>query len=88
MDKGWSINREDWEALKRALPTSNQWNSVLLTTNDETLVPAKPGVYAILCFATKSLLPMALERSSLIWQLRSTSANRNLVSYQDSINIA
>lgn len=47
MDKGWSINREDWEALEQALLRRETWSSVLLTQNDESLVPERPGVYAI-----------------------------------------
>ena len=47
MHRGWSIDEDDWEGLKGALETSPNWNSVLLTTNDQTMVPAKPGVYAI-----------------------------------------
>ena len=31
MKKGWSIDREDWEALEQVLPESRDWNSVLLT---------------------------------------------------------
>lgn len=47
MDKGWSINTEDWEALGQVLHGSETWNSVLLTPNDQVLVPESPGVYAI-----------------------------------------
>ena len=47
MDKGWSINSADWEALEQVLPRSRVWNFVLLTLNDQFIVPAKPGVYAI-----------------------------------------
>lgn len=47
MDKGWSINHKDWEALQQALYRGNSWNSVLLTPNDQSVVPEKPGVYAI-----------------------------------------
>lgn len=47
MDKGWSIIREDWEALEQAVPPGEQWNEVLLTLNDQAVVPARPGVYAI-----------------------------------------
>lgn len=47
IDKGWSIDRDDWEALEQALPGAVVWREVLLTRNDETGVPARPGVYAI-----------------------------------------
>ena len=47
MDKGWSINHKDWKALEQALPRGNSWNSVLLTPNDQSVVPESPGVYAI-----------------------------------------
>ena len=47
IDKGWSINRSDWESLEQALPRSMAWGRVLLTRNDESVVPARPGVYAI-----------------------------------------
>ena len=47
MDKGWSINGDDWEALERTLPSTETWNLALLTTNDQALVPEGPGVYAI-----------------------------------------
>ena len=47
MDKGWSINPEDWEALDRVLRRSETWNFVLLTPNDQSMVPEGPGVYAI-----------------------------------------
>ena len=47
MDKGWSINPEDWEALDQVLRRSETWNSVLLTPNDQSIVPEGPGVYAI-----------------------------------------
>ena len=47
MNKGWSIERVDWEGLEQALSDSGSWNSVLLTTNDQLMVPPRPGVYAI-----------------------------------------
>lgn len=47
IDKGWSIDRADWEALEQALPGTVAWHEVLLTRNDEAGVPARPGVYAI-----------------------------------------
>lgn len=47
MNKGWSIERVDWESLESALSDSGSWNSVLLTTNDQLMVPPRPGVYAI-----------------------------------------
>ena len=47
MRKGWSIDRVDWEALEQVLPQSGNWNSVLLTKNDQSAVPERPGVYAI-----------------------------------------
>ena len=47
IDKGWSIDRVDWEALEQALPRTVVWRDVLLTRNDESGVPARPGVYAI-----------------------------------------
>ena len=47
MDRGWSIESCDWEALERVLPSTEAWNSALLTMNDQALVPEGPGVYAI-----------------------------------------
>lgn len=47
MKKGWSINIEDWQALEKVLLKSKTWKSVLLTTNEQWLVPEVPGVYAI-----------------------------------------
>lgn len=47
MRKGWSIESRDWEQLTRALEDAGSWQSVLLTPNDETMVPTRPGVYAI-----------------------------------------
>ena len=47
MDKGWSIDKEDWQALEKALLKAKIWKSVLLTTNDQSLVPETSGVYAI-----------------------------------------
>lgn len=47
IDKGWSIDKADWEALEQALPRTVVWRDVLLTRNDESGVPARPGVYAI-----------------------------------------
>ena len=47
IDKGWSIDSGDWEALEQALPRTSVWREVLLTRNDESGVPARPGVYAI-----------------------------------------
>ena len=47
MNKGWSINTEEWEALGQVLHGSEAWNFVLLTPNDQVMVPEGPGVYAI-----------------------------------------
>ena len=47
MNRGWSIERIDWEGLEQALSDSGSWSSVLLTTNDQLMVPTRPGVYAI-----------------------------------------
>ena len=47
MNKGWSINHLDWKALTQALPMESIWTSVLLTPNDQSMVPERPGVYAI-----------------------------------------
>ena len=47
MDRGWSINPEDWVALEKALSWTENWHSVLLTPNDRDMVPESPGVYAI-----------------------------------------
>ena len=47
MNRGWSIERIDWEGLEQALSDSGSWSSVLLTTNDKLMVPTRPGVYAI-----------------------------------------
>ena len=47
MDRGWSIDIDDWQALEMALLKSKIWKRVLLTTNDQSLVPEAPGVYAI-----------------------------------------
>ena len=47
LNRGWSIERIDWEGLEEALSASGSWNSVLLTTTDRLMVPARPGVYAI-----------------------------------------
>lgn len=47
VDKGWSINPKAWDALEQALLKWKAWNSVLLTKNDQSLVPERPGVYAI-----------------------------------------
>lgn len=47
VNRGWSIERDDWDSLVQALGDSGSWKSVLLTTNDHLMVPARPGVYAI-----------------------------------------
>lgn len=47
MKKGWSIKMEDWNALKDVSLRSKTWTSVLLTINEQALVPESPGVYAI-----------------------------------------
>ena len=47
MNRGWSLDHRDWEALKQALPQPETWNSVLLAKNDQSMVPEVPGVYAI-----------------------------------------
>ena len=47
MNWGWSIERMDWDSLEEALNASGSWKSVLLTTTDQLMVPARPGVYAI-----------------------------------------
>ena len=47
MNRGWSIDHRDWEALKQALPQPETWNSVLLTQIDQSMVPEGSGVYAI-----------------------------------------
>ena len=47
MDRGWSIKPEDWKALDQILPAMQRWQQVLLTPNDQSVVPATPGVYAI-----------------------------------------
>ena len=47
MNRGWSIERVDWEGLEQTLSDSGSWGSVILTTNDQMMVPARPGVYAI-----------------------------------------
>ena len=47
MKRGWSINSEDWKALQKVSLRTKTWKSVLLTMNDQALVPETPGVYAI-----------------------------------------
>ena len=47
MNRGWSIERLEWDRLGESLNSSGAWNSVLLTTNDQLMVPSRPGVYAI-----------------------------------------
>ena len=47
MDNGWSINPEDWKSLDQVIRNYKTWTSVLLTPNDQSVVPAGPGVYAI-----------------------------------------
>lgn len=47
MDRGWSIKPEDWKALEQILSVLQGWQQVLLTPNDQVVVPATPGVYAI-----------------------------------------
>lgn len=47
MNRGWSIERDDWDSLVQALSNSEAWTSVFLTPNDQSMVPALPGVYAI-----------------------------------------
>lgn len=47
MDKGWSLDPTTWEALNTAFPNGARWRSVLLTPNDQDMVPDLPGVYAI-----------------------------------------
>ena len=47
MNRGWSIERLEWDSLEESLSSSGAWNSVLLTTNDQLMVPTRPGVYAI-----------------------------------------
>ena len=47
MNRGWSIEKVDWEHLEQALRDARSWSSVILTTTDELMVPARPGVYAI-----------------------------------------
>ena len=47
VEKGWSIRYEDWESLDQAMQTATLWKSALLTSNDQSLIPERPGVYAI-----------------------------------------
>lgn len=47
MRMGWSIEQGDWEGLEKTLKGSDFWRSVLLTPNEQVMVPARPGVYAI-----------------------------------------
>ena len=47
MNRGWSIERLEWDSLEESLNSSGAWNSVLLTTNEQLMVPTRPGVYAI-----------------------------------------
>lgn len=47
MDNGWSINPEDWRYLEQVILNYETWASVLLTPNDQSMVPEGPGVYAI-----------------------------------------
>ena len=47
MDKGWSIDSSDWESVTQVLPQSKTWNSVLLTSSEQSTVPDRSGVYAI-----------------------------------------
>ena len=47
MNRGWSIDRSDWKGLEEALKGKKNWSSVLLTPNEQVMVPTRPGVYAI-----------------------------------------
>lgn len=47
MNRGWSLERGDWKGLEKTLKGTDIWRSVLLTPNDQVMVPARPGVYAI-----------------------------------------
>ena len=47
MRKGWSIDSTDWRSLDQALQSTSAWHSVLLTPNEQEMVPDRPGIYAI-----------------------------------------
>ena len=48
MNRGWSIERVDWEGLEQALSDCRLMElGAILTTNDQMMVPTRPGVYAI-----------------------------------------
>lgn len=47
MNNGWSIDIEDWRDLEQVIRNSETWGYVLLTPNDQAMVPEGPGVYAI-----------------------------------------
>ncbi len=47
MRYGWSINCEEWRQLSDALSQVGPWRNVLLTPNDQDMVPTTPGIYAI-----------------------------------------
>ena len=47
MEKGWSIDQTDWKKLEQLIPPNRSWGSVLLTPNEDVMVPETAGVYAI-----------------------------------------
>ena len=68
MNKGWSIERIDWDRLEESLSSSGAWSSVLLTPNDQLMVPARPGVYAI---CAQPPIAVAQDQSTLFRNLTS-----------------
>ena len=68
MEKGWSIDSKDWERLELVLPQLGNWNSVLLTKNEQSMVPAGPGVYAI---CAKPPITSGPDRSTVFHSLAS-----------------
>ena len=87
VEKGWSIRYEDWESLDQAMQTATLWKSALLTSNDQSLIPERPGVYAICARPPNVVGPGPI---TMFHSLASPSmlADRSLASGRDSSTTA